>query len=101
MVSRTKKEEIVLYSVMRLLEMENEQKQYSRDILANALDISKNTLDLYLSKLQKNGYLVRKKKRYPRMLKDSVLLTAVGREEAKRIRKAKTSKSCWSFSASS
>jgi DNA-binding PadR family transcriptional regulator len=84
--SKISKEELVLYSLNRLLESENEKDPFTKENLANTLDISYGTLDIYLGKLKKNGYIVRRKRKFPRSLSDSLELTGEGREEVVKIK---------------
>jgi tetratricopeptide (TPR) repeat protein len=84
--TRISKEELVLYSLSRLLDAESEKGPYTKENLSNILDISSGTLDIYLLKSKNKGFLIRKKKKFPRSLSDSLELTKEGRKEAVKIR---------------
>lgn len=82
------KEDLVLYSLYRLLTLDLESRAYNRNHLSNALDISIGTLDLYLTKLKNGGFILRNKKKYPKSLSDSVEITNDGINRANEIRKS-------------
>lgn len=80
------KESLILYSLDLLLKNGTESKKYSRDQLAVSLDISEKTLDLYLSRLKKDGFIERIKKHHPTGLDQIVRITPEGKKELEKIK---------------
>ncbi|MFO8050840.1 MAG: tetratricopeptide repeat protein [Thermoplasmatota archaeon] len=81
-----KKEEIVLYAIDLLGQVDKEDIRFSKKQLATALDISDKTLDLYLTKLSNKGLIERIKKHFRKDIRDSVSISKKGRTEIDRIK---------------
>jgi len=69
---------MVLYAISILKGDPSDSKVYTKDHLASALGISPNTLDLYLTKLNGNGEIVRIKKKYVRDSRRTTEITQKG-----------------------
>ncbi|MGA1848034.1 MAG: hypothetical protein ACMUHB_01715, partial [Thermoplasmatota archaeon] len=75
-----KKEELVLYS-LNLLEGDSRQNStYSKEQVANALDIGMGTLDLYMTNLKRDGHIDRNKKKYIDDFRQSYTITRPGKD---------------------
>lgn len=80
-----KKEEIVLYALNAIEDINRYDMKFTKDDIAVALDINTNTFDLYLTKLSKADQIDRKKKHFIQDIRDSYDITDTGREEISRI----------------
>jgi len=76
-----KKEELALYALNRLKTDYRPNSKYTKEHLSFALDISNNTLDLYMSKLKKDGFIIRHKKKYVDDFRQTFELTGLGKEK--------------------
>ena len=79
------KQSLALYSLF-LIREDDRGREYHSEHVANAMGISPNTLDLYISRLVKKGYIIKQKKRYLKDLNQTVSFTQEGLEEVERIR---------------
>ena len=79
------KEELVLFALHLLEEDERPNVKFSRDSLAYSLDISKNTLNLYFTKLKNSGYIIRHKRKYHDDIRQTVETTPEGRRMSEEI----------------
>jgi len=75
-----KKEEVVLYTLDVLFEMGWGSTKVKKEQIASALDISANTLDLYLTNLARKGLIIRIKKHFLDDFRRSVEITEEGYE---------------------
>jgi len=84
-VMKLTKEELIIYSVHLLNEDSRPDREYDKDHLSNALGISPNTLDLYLTRLKNQKLVERIKKKYVHDLRRTVILTEEGQEVVRQI----------------
>ncbi len=74
------KEDLVLYSLHLIKQDNRTDREYTKDSLSNAIGISNNTLDLYITRLKMQGFLVRFKKKYVHDMRKTVDITQTGQE---------------------
>ena len=80
-----RKEELVLYALSQLDKEERPNVRFSKEQVANALDINISTLDLYLSKMRKAGSIKRHKKKYVTDFRQTYDILPPGMERLEKI----------------
>lgn len=86
--TKVSKEDLVVYSLSRILDPENGRSDLSREDLMDVLDISRKTLDQYLSSSKKNGYIIRHQKKYSDSISETIELTHKGINRSTLIRRS-------------
>ncbi|MGA1872143.1 MAG: tetratricopeptide repeat protein [Thermoplasmatota archaeon] len=81
------KEELALFSLCLLKDLEGEGVPYTKEQLAMAMDISESTLALYMSNLRRKGLIDRHKKKYAVDVRETYSITPEGRKENEKILK--------------
>jgi len=80
-----KKEDLVLYALSLLEGDDRPNVRYTKEQAANALDINATTLDLYLSKVKKSGWIERHKKKYVDDFRQTYDITLSGRDKLEEV----------------
>ena len=79
---------LVLYSIHIVMERDVEGSSYTRNQLADALNIERSTLDLYISRLKSHGFLTTRSRKYGNELLSNINITDDGDREVEGIKKS-------------
>lgn len=79
------RKELVLYSISLMKDTETSRKDYFKQNIASALDISDSTLDHYIGLLHRDGMIEKKRSKIIRPISDTITITTLGINELKMV----------------
>mgnify|MGYP001414941286 FL=1 len=78
---KLKKDQLVLFTLGLVKESKAKSREFNIEIISSALGIGRKTLDLYMTKLSKKGYIERIKKKYANDVRSRYEITRKGESE--------------------